>query len=441
VTTDIQNLWSSIRQRVAENPDFELLSPWMEQLQPVVSEDSSLRLRLTDNTLRPYLSRQHLSLLERAASESETEIPTVVIEPAETAASPASTPAETAPPAPSADSSLNPSYVFETLVVGPSNRLARAAAEAVAAQPGRTYNPLFLHGGVGMGKTHMLQAIYHRLRGEHPDLEPVYLTCETFLQQVEAGGPEPQTRRAWQAAEVLLMDNVHFLAGHDTAQEEFFDLFNALYNSHRQIILSSDLSPKSLEGVRESLASRFKWGLIVELEPPTTQMRLAIIERKTEEHNFQLPDAVRTFLAEHVDGNIRELEGAILKLIGYASLLNQTLDVGTAKQVLREYLPPGGGRNLTIKEIQTATCDAFNVSLADMLSKKRARSLVLPRHVAMHLVRMLTNASLEEVGLHFGGRDHSTVKHACEKIHHLLDTDANLHFTITAIKRKLMVTG
>lgn len=410
----------------------------MNQLELRHWEDRSLELRVSDQALLPLFTRQHIDMLRVAAQEVGTELPPIQLR---------SSTVESLPPSPVLqhleDTALNPRYTFTALVVGPANRLAYAAAQEIVRQPGTAYSPLFVHGAVGMGKTHLLQAMWHELRHLHPAL---CLCCTSGDVLAQRFGPSAtgtdvsSLRTAYQRADVLFVDNVHLLAGHTTAQEELFHFFNAMHNGQKQVILSSNMAPKGLDRFQDPLLSRFKWGLIVELEPPTPEMRNTIISQRLEEHGFKLPVEIQHFLADTLTGNVRELEGAVLKLIGYASLLSQPLDLAIAKQVLREYLPPGGTRNLTIKEIQAATCEAFNISLADMLSKKRARSLVLPRHIAMFLVRSLTSCSLEEVGLHFGGRDHSTVKHGCEKIQNLMESDSNIQFTVNAIKRKLLVS-
>lgn len=462
VSVNVQELWGTICRQVESDPRYELLSPWMGELDLDDSASNRLRVRLRNRGLQPYLTRQHLHLLSEAATPAQGEAPSVVLASDDGApaleylppksAAPATTPPSeattTAPeartPPKFATTGLNGDYTFENLVLGPANRLAYAAAQAVASRPGQTYNPLFVHGPVGMGKTHLLQAICHQVAQVQPGCRAEYVLTENLVHALGASaspGALETLRNRIRQADVLVVDNVHLLAEHDSAQEEFFTLFNALYNQHKQIVVSSSASPMTMEGMREALLSRFKWGLIVELEPPTPEMKLGIIRRKSEQTGFVLPEEVQTFLSENVTGNIRELEGALMKLMGYTSLLNQSLDVSIAKQVLREYLPLSGSRNITIKDIQTTTCEAFNITLADMLSKKRARSLVLPRHIAMYLVRHLTNASLEEVGLHFGGRDHSTVKHGCEKVMQLLESDANIQFTVNAIKRKLLATG
>lgn len=424
-------LWSSVRKRVQTDSRYEILTPWMNQLHLLDSTGDSVAIALQDQALRPYITNQHMNLLEQAVSE-ELDASAHVHLTEERTATPA---AETAEPD---ELHLNARYTLDTLVIGPSNRLACAAARAVAEQPGDTYNPLLLHGSVGMGKSHMLQAICHEIRRYHPAIRLIFVDAHAFVDQTQ---PAVLKQNQFESIDVLVVDNIHRLANHEEAQENFFACFSSLYNRQRQIVLSSDAPPTSLNGMRESLVSRFKWGLIVELETPTAEMKTEIIQRKTEERGATLPQPVQQFLAEHVAGNIRELEGAVKKLTGYASLLHQDVDMEVARHVLREYLPRSSPSNLTIKNIQIAACEAFSISLNDMLSKKRARSLVLPRHIAMYLVRIMTNASLEEVGLHFGGRDHSTVKHGCEKVQQLLETDASIQFTVNSIKRKLLATG
>ncbi|MBN1256603.1 MAG: chromosomal replication initiator protein DnaA [Planctomycetes bacterium] len=444
--------WSSICRRVQENPHYELLSPWMNRLGFVRSSDRDLVVSLKDSSLRPFITNHHLHLLSEAAADGksrpsvflsdEKDLPFMKYVAKEGGEEVGVVAAEGKRQVIKNEDVINSHYKFDSLVSAHPNRLARAAAYAVSLDPGKAYNPLFIHGSVGMGKTHLLQACYQLIKETHPSLNVVYLSCEAFIHDIEKATERDELQSFYNKylhADVLIVDNVHFLASRPGAQSALFHVFNNLFNSHKQIVFSSTVSPKSMENISETLLSRFKWGLIVELGVPTMEMRLAIINQKSAEYDLQLPEKIRCFLAQNVSGNIRELNGALLKLLGYVSLLNQDLDLTIVKEVLREYLPAADNRNLTIEEIQRATCEIFNISYEDMLSKKRARSLVLPRHIAMFLVREITTASLEEVGFHFGRRDHSTVKYGCERIIGMMEADPKIHGAVDSIKQKLLV--
>jgi len=315
---------------------------------------------------------------------------------------------------------LNERYTFANFVIGPSNRLAHAAALAVSDAPGEAYNPFFVHAGVGLGKTHLLQAVCHRLLERDPNLYVLYASCDEFQSRyfsaIEAGRLD-EFRDWTRRADVLAVDDIHFLSQRERTQEEFFHFFNSLYNAHRQIILSSDSAPAEVPSIEERLVSRFRWGLVAEIEPPTFETTLEIVRRKARERGHELPDDVVQMVASSESANIRETEGAVIKLLGYAALMGAEIDAAVAAEVL------GSGdsrvrrdRLVSLDEVQRAVADFFEFSVADLQSKSRARSLARARHVAMYLVRELTGASLKETGGHFGGRDHSSVKYACDKV-------------------------
>ncbi|MFH0910534.1 MAG: chromosomal replication initiator protein DnaA [Planctomycetota bacterium] len=441
---DLQDLWNSVRHHVYQHPRFEPLSPWLSCLRPVDLSAEHLFLCLDDSRLRPFLRQQHFDLLNEAVGSAKEEACTVVLLESDNrrhgGAAVDPKPPGASVPSPDA-SGLNNRYVFDTFVVGPCNRLAAAASRAVCEAPGTHYNPLFLHAGVGMGKTHLLQAICQEIHARHPAWKVEYLSCEEYLHALALAVREDALaafRARFLSIEVLLLDNVQFLTGDAVGQREFFHLFNALHNKHRQIVLSSTHNPKHMKEIQEPLASRFMWGLVVELEIPTVAVRHLLIRQKAREFRIVIPEEVVAFLADSLTGNIREIEGAMVKLSGHVSLLKQPISLDVTKHALHEYLPQGRSQGVTIRIIQEKTCDVFHLSLADLLSKRRARSLVLPRHVAMYLSRILTASSLEEVGQQFGQRDHSTVKHAFEKINLLLHKDLTVRSSMETIKSRVL---
>jgi len=313
---------------------------------------------------------------------------------------------------------LNPKYVFENFVVGPSNRFAAAAARAVADAPSASYNPLFVHGRVGLGKTHLLQAICHQVLSSNREARVLYLSSETFVNQF-IGAIETRDldrfRARYRNVDMLLVDDIHLLANKDRTQDEFFHTFNALYNAGHQIVLSSDGPASGIPTLKERLISRFKWGMEVELAAPGYETRLAIIRRKARDRGVDVPEDVLTLITESIDTNIRELEGAITKVLGYAQLIHRDITVDLARQVLG-LSSNGPVRPVTgIERVVEVVCRHFGVRLADLQGRKRTQSIALPRQTAMYLARRLTTLSLEEIGGHFGGRDHSTVLYAVDR--------------------------
>jgi chromosomal replication initiator protein len=313
---------------------------------------------------------------------------------------------------------LKDEYVFETYVVGPSNRFAHAAALAVVKNPGRDYNPLFIHSNVGLGKTHLLQAICHELIKAEPHPRILYLSCEEFVNRfvTALSNHALETFRGkHRSIDVLVIDDIHFLADKRQIQEEFFHTFNALYNAQKQIILSSDSHPSEIPTLEERLVSRFNSGLVAKIEPPPFETRAAIIKKKALSRGCDLGDDVVQLLAQRIDSNIREIEGALNRLIGTASLTNTRIDREFASQVLRDLLGDEGG-SVPLHEIADAVCSKLKVKLTDLQSKRRTKKVAFARHVAMFVARQITEHTLAEIGSHFGGKDHTTVLYALEKI-------------------------
>ena len=337
---------------------------------------------------------------------------------------------------------LNPNYTFDNFVIGPSNRLAHAAALAVSSAPAAAYNPLFVHSGVGLGKTHLLQAVCHKLlAGSRPPVV-LYTSCDELQSRYLSAVQEGRTDefRDWaRRAEVLVVDDIHFLSQKERTQEEFFHIFNSLYNARRQIILSSDSPPDEIPAVEERLVSRFRWGLVAEIEPPTHETTVEIIRRKAMMRSVELPEPVVQMIASSGAANIREIEGRVVRLLGYAALLDAEIDEDLAAEVLaprgRERRP---ARRVSLDEVQRAVADFFDLSVPDLQSKSRARSVARARHIAMYLCRELTGASLKETGGHFGGRDHSTVKYACDKIADEMSRGGSVARVVEEIRRAVL---
>jgi len=335
---------------------------------------------------------------------------------------------------------LNPLYTFENFVTGPCNRMAHASALAVSDLPGRAYNPLFIHASVGLGKSHLMQAICHQLLQTRPDVAMMYLSCEDFVNQFIAAierGQIEDFRYKFRYLDVLVIDDVHFLTNKDRTQEEFFHTFNALYQAQKQVVLSSDSPPHEIPRIEERLVSRFKWGLVVRIDRPSYETRVAIVQKKARLRGKELPEDVVRHLATVVDTNTRELEGAVVRVFGHAALRERQIDMDLAKEALRD-LVAAPSRTITIQEIADAVLLRFNVRLSDLQSRRRAQSVTLPRQICMYLTRRLTNRSLEEVGAFFGGRDHTTVLHADRKIRRMVGHDPAFRGLIEAIEAHIL---
>jgi chromosomal replication initiator protein len=319
---------------------------------------------------------------------------------------------------------LNPRYTFDDFVIGPSNRFAHAAAKAVCETPARAYNPLFIYGGAGLGKTHLMQAIGHHIMRENK-LKVLYITSEEFTNELISSIQQRSQiafRNKYRTIDVLLIDDIHFIAGKDATQEEFFHTFNTLHDAYKQIVLSSDRPPKDIPTLEERLVSRFEWGLVTDIQPPDIETRIAILKKKSIQAELNCPSDVLFFIANLVKANIRELEGTFNRVLGYARAHNCSLSIETAQLALKDMLDRSASRQVTIDVIQKITAAHFNIRLSDLLSPKRSKMIALSRQIAMYLTREMTQASLVDIGDAFGGRDHSTVLHACKKVTEMLKT-------------------
>ncbi len=337
---------------------------------------------------------------------------------------------------------LSPDYVFETFVVGPANRLSHAAAQAVAAKPGRQYNPLFIHGGVGLGKTHLLQAICQRMLAADPAARIVYISCSTFMdlfhESVRAGRMH-EFRHRFRHADMLVVDDIHFLSRHEQTQEEFFHTFNALYQAGRQIVLSSDAAPADVPDLEDRLVSRFNSGLVAQIERPRYETRVEILKAKAALHDLVLPDEVPAYIAARVDTNIRELEGALTRLRGLSMANGVPITLELAKQALAQPRGAGGegSPQLSVQQIIDAVTQYYDIKLGDLMGKRRHKSIALPRQICMWLARKHTRFSLEEIGGYFGGRDHTTVMHAVRTVAARTQTDVALHADVSRIEQMI----
>ena len=337
-------------------------------------------------------------------------------------------------------STLNPKYTFESFVIGNSNRFAHAASLAVAEVPAKVYNPFFIYGGVGLGKTHLMHAIGHRIIQNISNTKDVYISSEKFtndlINSIRDGNPE-NFRQRYRNIDVLLIDDIQFLSKKEHTQEEFFHTFNTLHEANKQIIISSDRPPRDIPLLEDRLRSRFEWGLITDIQAPDLETRIAILRKKALIENLNVPNEVMVYIASHIDTNIRELEGALIRIIAYASLTNQPIDMELTTEALKDIFPNSRPKLITTEVIQDVVSSFFKIKREELLAKKRTRNVTYPRQIAMYLCRELTEASLPRIGEVFGGRDHTTVIHAHEKISRERNEDAKLNSLIKDLVKKI----
>ncbi len=394
---------------------------WFRAIQPIGEVDGSFRAIVETSVHKSYLQKQCAEYFNDALQQETGRLVPILFvdsdtEPAQTTNGTANGHALSAI---CDDVVINPDYTFENFIEGPNNRLGAAAAKAVADGPGTAYNPLFVHGGVGLGKTHLLQAICQHVLDRQANASMLYVSCERFMslfidsvQRGECGAFRDRFRHL----DVLVIDDIHFLAKGDRSQEEFFHTFNTLYQARKQIILSSDAKPDEIPALEERLVSRFNWGLVVEITAPSFETRLAIVRQKARVRELHLPDDVVDYIARKIDRNIRELEGAITRVQGQAMLTEGCIDMDTARAALGDNATEPRRRALSIQAIADAVVDHYDIRLTDLQSKRRQRSVTLPRQMCMYLARKHTSHSLAEIGGFFGGRDHTTVMHAVQAI-------------------------
>jgi chromosomal replication initiator protein len=409
----------------------EALDTWIRPLRVLDARETRLEVAAPNKFFRQYLEQHYLEALRAAVALVAGPRAHLVLSVDRTA------PPAPAPPVPPAiaQPDLDPRYRFETFVVGSSNQFAQAACLAVAEAPSGAYNPLFIYGGVGLGKTHLLQAIGHRLAQSPAQLRIQYLSTEKFTNELIAAiryDRTPEFRQRYRTIDLLLIDDIQFLSGKERTQEEFFHTFNDLYDSHRQIVLSSDRSPKEIPEIEERLRSRFEWGLIADIQPPDFETRVAILKKKAELDRLALPDDVAYFIANRVKSNIRELEGSLVRIRAFSNLTGRPLTLDLAQEVLAN-IWGAEERLVTLDDILRRVGEVFHVKIQDLRAKTRTKAVAFPRQVAMYLARQLTSDSYADIGRGFGGKDHTTVLHAVNKIEALLQQDPKFRRTLDHI--------
>jgi chromosomal replication initiator protein len=428
------NAWENILNHMERRVNPHSFATWFRPTQQEGADNGNLKVRVPTRAFRRKLTETYGEMLkavlfEVGMPETRLEFICPEAEPAAQVASQARLDFD------SSDHQLNPRYRFETFVVGGSNQFAHAAAQAVAERPSKAYNPLFLYGGVGLGKTHLMQAIGHSLKRRNPATRLAYLSAEKFTNDMIAAlrfDRMPGFRDRFRSVDVLLVDDIQFIATRERTQEEFFHTFNDLYDQQRQIVISSDCPPKEISAIEERLRSRFEWGLIADIQPPDLETKIAILHKKAESERVILPADVAEFIARSIRSNIRELEGALIRLIAYTSLTGTEISLSVAQQVLKNVLE-SQDRRVTIETIQKRVAEHFGLRPQDLKMRSNSKAIAFPRQVSMYLVKQLTSASLPEIGRQFGGKHHTTVLHSISKIESLRRTDKELNRTLNRL--------
>jgi len=442
-----QQLWKAALGQLELQMTKATFSTWIKPTSALAYEDGTLIVAVPNGYAKDWLENRLLSVIKRTLADiahRTVEVRFTIHQPQPTPANelPLNPPKRTTPQVSSPSgrqptTSPNEKYTFQTFVVGNSNRLAHAASLAVAEAPAKAYNPLFIYGGVGLGKTHLLHAISHACQAN--GYLALYVSSETFTNELINSIRQQSTeqfREKYRYTDVLLVDDIQFIAGKESTQEEFFHTFNALYGSNKQIVLSSDRPPKALITLEERLRSRFEGGLIVDIQPPDLETRIAILRFKAEEHHFPIPEEVIEFIARQIRSNIRELEGALNRLVATSRLMRQPITIEMARIALRDFMPQPV--TLTISQVMEATASFYNIAVEDLTGRRRNKEIALARHVAMYLARELTDASLPQIGEAFGGRDHTTVLHGYKKIAENLEWDEQLRYELMRLKERLL---
>lgn len=439
MASDVKEIWKEALKLLQEEMTSVSFSTWIEPIFPVSLENNLLTLEVPSEFNLGIINSRYKDLIQnaiRVLTKRDLNIELFVKS--------AELPKEDQTPNQDQLSSyisvLNPKYTFDTFVRGNGNQLAHAAALAVAESPATAYNPLFIYGGVGLGKTHLMHAIGHFIIEQNPSRKVIYTSSEKFTNELINAIKDDRNeefRNKYRNIDVLLIDDIQFIGGKERTQEEFFHTFNALYEASKQIVLSSDKPPKEILTLEERLRSRFEWGLIADIQAPDIETRIAILRKKSQQERYDIPDEVLSYIAENIESNIRELEGALNRVIAYASLTGSPITLDLAKNCLKQLLAGISRANINHNTIMKVVSRYYDISPDQLVTKKRSRDISHPRQVAMYLCRELTDMSLPKIGQVFGGRDHTTVMHACEKIQDSIDNNNDLRRTIMELKRNI----
>lgn len=465
----VTNIWESVLSAVEQRVNHESFTTWFKPITFVEMDGAALRLKVPDQVFEDWILNNYQDILEESLDDAGISGCSVTFEVGSNPGTRADfaktnssfddlsvktrvSPSPSTPPLRQVftttsfsnsqfadpeltETPLNQKYTFETFVVGSSNQFAHAAALAVADSPSKTYNPLYIYGGVGLGKTHLMCAIGHRFKEQYRHLRLCYISAERFMNELINAIRYDQTmsfRERYRSIDILLIDDIQFIAGKERTQEEFFHTFNALYDGQKQIVISSDCAPKDIPTLEERLHSRFEWGLIADIQPPDLETKVAIIRKKAETEKLVLPDNVALFIASKIKSNIRELEGSLIRLTALSSLKGVPISLALAQEAIKN-ISEEEERSVTIEGIQKVVADYYNLRVSDLKSKTNSRNIAVPRQVAMYLCKTLTRSSLPEIGREFGGKHHTTVIHSINKINALYEQKGNFHNIINSL--------
>lgn len=441
---NINQIWQetlSIIEKELSKPSFET---WLKSTKPIKYSNNTFFIEVPNNFAKEWLESRYADLIKNTLEivlQQDTVIkfylPNEILE---SDISPINNYKQSHNDDFNIPNHLNPKYTFDTFVVGNSNRFAHAASLAVAEAPAKAYNPLFIYGGVGLGKTHLMQAIGHYVIEQNAKSKVVYVSSEKFTNELINSIRDDRTvefRNKYRNIDILLIDDIQFLAGKERTQEEFFHTFNDLHEANKQIIISSDRPPKEIPTLEDRLRSRFEWGLITDIQPPDLETRIAILRKKAKLENLQVPNEVMAYIADKIQSNIRELEGSLIRVMAYASLTHSEITPDLANEALKDIIPANRPKQITIQIIQQIVADYYNLKIDEFKAKKRTRAVAFPRQIAMFLCRELTDFSLPKIGEEFGGRDHTTVIHAHEKISNGINEDISFNSLIENLKEKI----
>lgn len=446
MNTQIKDIWEKTLNIIKGELTEVSFNTWIKSIEPMALDNNAFKLGVPNNFTKDILENRYKDLIMNAVKllTSKTykiEFFILSEEVAEIETPKAKREAERNNiVTDEMSATLNPKYTFDSFVIGNSNRFAHAASLAVAESPAKAYNPLFIYGGVGLGKTHLMHAIGHYILSNNPKSKVVYVSSEKFTNELINSIKDDKNvefRNKYRNVDVLLIDDIQFIAGKERTQEEFFHTFNDLHEANKQIILSSDRPPKEIPTLEDRLRSRFEWGLIADIQPPDFETRIAILKKKADVENLNIPNEVMVYIATKIKSNIRELEGALIRIVAFSSLTNKEIGIDLASEALKDIISSRNSKQVTIELIQDIVSSYFNLKVEDFKSSRRTRNITFPRQIAMYLCRKLTDMSLPKIGEEFGGRDHTTVIHACEKISKGLKEDENLQDNIAELTKKI----
>ena len=438
---ELEQIWEEALKMIEEETSPVSFATWIPPIVPCGIIGNKIILQVKESFLKEIIEKRPLPLIRTAikmVTKNEYDI-MITTEEEQNAGNLHNLAAEK-PAENELARNLNPKYVFDSFVVGNSNRMAHAASLAVAESPAQAYNPLFLYGNSGLGKTHLMHSIGHFILDRNPQAKVLYVTSETFTNELInsiQNNKNEEFRNKYRNIDVLMIDDIQFISKKEGTQEEFFHTFNALYESNKQIIISSDRPPKEIKTLEDRLRSRFEWGLIADVQPPDYETRIAILKKKAERDNLTVPDDVMAYIAKNIESNIRELEGALTRIVAFATLTNQDISIALAENSLKDIFSENSATPLTPELIQQVVAEYYNIRVEDIQGSKKPKNIAFPRQVSMYLCRKLLDISLPKIGESFGGRDHTTVIYAISKIEKQLESDEGLQKTVHALEKEI----